>query len=384
MRRLVALLLCGGLAGGTAAAQSEAELEALRERIQDSRVKVEKHEAEERSVFERLDEIDRRLSELMASVKAARTDARRAASALAEIESETERLLQELERTRVAMSRRAVALYKTGNVGPLRVLFESGSLRELLQRVSALRELLDYDAALVERYERDTAAYQAARADAVKASERHEAAVALLRSERSALESEQGAKRTLLERVRLDRKSERELLVELERAARALESTLSELGEAGRRHGGWLDGSGFEKRRGELPPPVEARVAGRFGRVVDEDFLTQTVRNGVVFEARQGATVRATAKAEVRFAGWFRGYGKIVILDHGDAFFTVSGHLSEIHVAVGDRVREGETIAAAGDTGSLEGPQLYFELRKGSQAIDPLPWLSQERLAEAR
>ena len=90
------------------------------------------------------------------------------------------------------------------------------------------------------------------------------------------------------------------------------------------------------------------------------------------------------AGAEVRFSGWFRGYGKIVILDHGDEFFTVSGHLSEIHVAVGDRVREGETIGSVGDTGSLRGARLYFELRRGSEALDPVPWLSAERLAEAR
>jgi septal ring factor EnvC (AmiA/AmiB activator) len=130
--------------------------------------------------------------------------------------------------------------------------------------------------------------------------------------------------------------------------------------------------------------PVDAAIVAGFGRVVDQDFLTQTVRNGVDFGAQRGAGVRATARAEVRFAGWFRGYGKIVILDHGDSFFTVSGHLDEIHVQVGDRVDEGETIGSVGETGSLSGPRLYFELRRGGEALDPVPWLSAERLAEAR
>lgn len=382
-RALAAALLV--LAAPPAArAESVEELDALRDQIAVSRERVGRHEAAERDIFDQLDTIDRRMADLGGAVRAARADAVRAEAALREIESETARLAGELERTRAAMARRAVALYKTGEVGPRRVVFESGSLRELLQRASALQLLLAYDAQLVERYERDAHAYTAARTDALRARERHRTAAARLRVERAALGHEQAAKQTLLASVRVDRRAERGLLLELERAARALETTLAELGDAGRKHGHWLDGSGFASRRGELPLPVEARIASGFGRVVDEDFLTQTVRNGVDFAAHEGASVRATASAEVRFAGWFRGYGKIVILDHGDSYFTVSGHLSQIDVAVGERVSEGETIGSAGDTGSLSGPRLYFELRKGSEALDPADWLSADRLAQAR
>lgn len=369
---------------GAVAAQSVGELDALRERIEQSRGRVERHEAVERDVFDRLEAIDRRRSELAVAVREADQEVRSTSAVLGKIESETKRLGKQLDRTRTAMTRRALALYKTGDVGPLRVLFVSGSLRELLQRASALRQLLAYDAALIDRFERDVSAYEEARSDAVRAGERHASAAARLRRERSALEIEHVNKQELLARVRDDRKVERELLVELERAAQALETTLAELGDAGRRHGGWLDGSGFAARRGKLPPPVDAGIVAPFGRVVDGDFLTQTVRNGVEFSARTGARVRAAARGEVRFAGWFRGYGKIVILDHGNSYFTVSGHLSRIDVEVGDRVGAGGTIGSAGDTGSLTGPSLYFELRKGSKALDPVPWFSPERLAEAR
>ncbi len=85
--------------------------------------------------------------------------------------------------------------------------------------------------------------------------------------------------------------------------------------------------------------------------------------------------MRAVAPGVVRFAGWFRGYGKLVILDQGDQYFSVMGHLQEIFVAVGDSVREGDTLGSAGDTGSLSGPSLYFELRHGSDPLDPGKWL---------
>ena len=70
------------------------------------------------------------------------------------------------------------------------------------------------------------------------------------------------------------------------------------------------------------------------------------------------------APGRVRFAGWFRGYGKIVILDHGSGYFTVSGQLSRIQVQVGEKVKSGQVVGTVGETGSLEGPGLYFEVRR--------------------
>jgi septal ring factor EnvC (AmiA/AmiB activator) len=130
----------------------------------------------------------------------------------------------------------------------------------------------------------------------------------------------------------------------------------------------------FATLRGALDPPVDAPLVARFGRVVDE-FGTATFRKGIGFAAPRGTPVRGVADGVVRFAGWFRGYGKIVILDHGGAWYTVSGHLDQIDVTVGDAVARGTAIGRAGDTGSLAGPQLYFEIRRGGQAVDPADWL---------
>jgi septal ring factor EnvC (AmiA/AmiB activator) len=281
------------------------------------------------------------------------------------------------------MARRAIALYKTGQVGPVRALFSSNSLREVLERSSTLRFLIEYDASLAERFQRDYLAYEAARGDAEKATRRNEAAADRLGREQAALERERRSKSDVLRVARRDRALERAILVELEKAAHALETTLAELGRAERKHGEWVDGSGFGARRGALPLPVRARIAARFGKVVDAEFLTATFRTGIEFAAPAGKRVRAVSKGEVRFAGWFRGYGKIVILDHGDEYFTISGHLSEIDVEVGDRVREGSAIGRVGDTGSLAGPLLYFELRRGGEPIDPTGWFAPDRLAEA-
>ena len=124
-----------------------------------------------------------------------------------------------------------------------------------------------------------------------------------------------------------------------------------------------------------LAPPVQGELIQGFGRQVDAEFKTETFQSGWVYAAKSGTPVEAVAPGAVRFAGWFRGYGRLVILDHGDGYFTVSGHLDELDVAVGDAVRARERIGTVGETGSLAGPRLSFEVRRRGQALDPGGWL---------
>ena len=86
--------------------------------------------------------------------------------------------------------------------------------------------------------------------------------------------------------------------------------------------------------------------------------------------------MHAVAAGRVRYAGRFRGYGNVVILDHGADYFSVSAHLDRIDVALGEPVEAGGALGTVGETGSLEGPQLYFELRRGGEALDPSEWLA--------
>jgi len=85
--------------------------------------------------------------------------------------------------------------------------------------------------------------------------------------------------------------------------------------------------------------------------------------------------VRAVADGKVVYAGWLRGYGNLMVLDHGDGYHTVVAHLGELERRVGEEVRQGEALGPLGDTGSLKGPYLYFELRHHGVAVDPQVWL---------
>ncbi|MCZ6465246.1 MAG: peptidoglycan DD-metalloendopeptidase family protein [Proteobacteria bacterium] len=370
-----ALLWCAGAAAQDAEPDRGAELDELRGVIEDSRQRVGDFELRERALFDLLEEIDHKLDVVGAQVRAMSAEARQARATLRAAELRVAALEERLAETRAAMRARVTALYKAGETGPVRLLFSSTSLRELLARVSTLRLVVERDSELVVRFGRERDAQDAARTEARRASERRDQLVVSLAEQRRVLARERGARKVVLAAVHRDRTQERAVLVELEKAARALEETLTALGKTPRRSAESFAGSGFALLRGDLEAPVRAPIQQGFGRVVDAEFQTQTFRKGVEFAAAEGTSVRAVAPGEVRFAGWFRGYGKIVILDHGDQYFTVSGHLDEIVVEVGAVVESRDTIGSVGDTGSLAGASLYFEIRRGSESEDPADWL---------
>jgi septal ring factor EnvC (AmiA/AmiB activator) len=367
----------GAADAGPAALPRARQLEGLRRAIEERRQRVEAFEREQRGLLDALEAIDRAVAELEADAALRQREADAAIAREQELEAALPDLEGRLARTRRAMSARVVALYKTGELGPAQVLFAAASLRDLIERIDALGRLLAHDRALVGRFRAEEDAVADARRQTREAEARRVEAAAQLAERRSDLARERAGKQELLASVQGDGARESAALGELEAAAQGLEQTLAKLGEAGAAPAGPApaDAVPFERLRGHLPPPVDAPVVSGFGRQIDAQFHTKIEHKGIDFAAPLGADVRAVAAGRVRFAGWFRGYGKIVILDHGDGFFTVCGHLGDVLVKVDDEVAAGQVVGSVGDTGSLSGAGLYFELRQGSDAIDPVAWL---------
>ena len=363
-----------------AGADRAAELEQLRVAIEEARERVAAYESEERGLLEAVEALDRSVAMLTREAERARREEAEARQLLSRVEAEAGDLAAKLEVTRRAMRARAVALYKAGEAGAVRLLFASGGVREFLARVQSLRLLLGHDAQLLARHRAQSEALASARERARAAALRSREAAALAAERQGQLASERGVKRQLARRLGADRARERAALTELETAQRALEETLDSL--AGEEAEGPPPGEPFASLRGRLPLPVEGSLVEGFGRSVDADYRTESFSKGIRFEAPLGRPVRAVASGRVRYAGWFRGYGRLVVLDHGDDYFTVSGHLSELEVEVGDAVSGGAPVGRVGDTGSLVGPRLYFEIRRGGQPLDPAVWL--RALDEAR
>ena len=115
---------------------------------------------------------------------------------------------------------------------------------------------------------------------------------------------------------------------------------------------------------------------GRLSLPVRGNIIPEKRGRGIIIEAPKDSPVRAVFSGRVIYSGWFEGYGNIIILDHGDKYYTVSGHASKVLKRVNERVVEGEVIALVGDTDSIRGPRLYFEIRYRGKTQDPREWLS--------
>jgi len=373
-----ALAAVGVVLAAAAGAQPDGDLERIQAAIEASRERVATYEREERGLLDAIEAIDSSAALLRVEAARAHSAADAARAALARAEQTTQVAEERLALLERAMATRAVALYRAGELGTLQLLFSAGGLDDFFARVQTLRRLLRHDSDLVARHREQARALETARARAALANATASAADRTLTRRTGELADERSRKRLLARKLGRSRALARGALTELEIAGRALEATVAAWreSEAPAPTGPVPDAPPFPEQRGRLPDPVRGELQRRFGRVFDQDSRTATFRNGVVWQAPVGTPVTAVAAGRVRYAGRFLGYGNVVIIDNGSDHFTVSAHLDRIDVGLGDPVAPGTAIGAVGETGSLEGPQLYFEVRRGGEALDPAEWLA--------
>jgi murein hydrolase activator len=129
----------------------------------------------------------------------------------------------------------------------------------------------------------------------------------------------------------------------------------------------------FSSLKGKLKLPVKGEVTNRFGRERQDGGLSW---KGLFIRAEEGAPVKSVASGRVVFAEWMRGFGNLIIVDHGSGYMSLYGNNQTILKNVGEEIEGGDTIAAVGNTGGNKSHGLYYELRKKSVPFDPLAWSS--------
>ena len=130
----------------------------------------------------------------------------------------------------------------------------------------------------------------------------------------------------------------------------------------------------FHRNKGALLPPVSAEPEHPFGPRRRSDSYTKVRHTGVTYMIDEGTSVRSVAAGTVVEADRFPGYGKLVIIDHGDEHHSIYAHLESFAVEIGDEINARDVIGSSGQSGSLEGPKLYFELRRQGRPVDPQEW----------
>jgi septal ring factor EnvC (AmiA/AmiB activator) len=260
-----------------------------------------------------------------------------------------------------------------GSAGELRLLASSASLAELVKRRALLDRVLRHDAGTLRVAQDALRERERATGERLAEAERLASLADESRARRAEAASRRDGRRGMLASVRGARELYERAAAETEGQARKLAEFVAALPPP---RSGEVPYGGFARLRGRLPRPADGRIAVGFGKVVNPRFRTVTVQNGVDIAVPRGEPVRAVAPGRVVHAGWFKGYGNLVIVDHGDGFHTLVAHLDSMTAAAGEDVEAGTPLGTAGDSGSLKGPGLYFELREKGRPVDPRAWLA--------
>jgi septal ring factor EnvC (AmiA/AmiB activator) len=180
-------------------------------------------------------------------------------------------------------------------------------------------------------------------------------------------------KRMLLAKIKRERELYKNMISELKASARKLRQMIEEAEKA------QYSLKGFSKMKRRLPWPVQGRLALPYGSYRDPKFKTPVFRNGIHIRAKEGEIVKSVYPGKVVFADWFKGYGKVVIVSHGEGYYTVYANLSEIFLSKGDIINKGDEIGRVGESGTLSAPALYFEVRYKGKPLNPLQWLKRKK-----
>jgi len=131
----------------------------------------------------------------------------------------------------------------------------------------------------------------------------------------------------------------------------------------------------FSAHKVLLIMPVNGKIKNLFGPYKNPNYNITNFRSGIDIKADHGEPIRSVFKGKVIYSNWFKGYGNMIIIDHGNSYYTVYAHMEETFKSKGEEVDAGEVIATVGDTGSMTGAKLYFEVRHHGKPMDPLEWL---------
>ena len=387
---LITCLLILLVTDGPRCADVNEELRGINKEIREKRLLLKKTRKVETEVNVELKMIGKELQGKEASLAVLQHDLKGAESSLTRTQQEIEAVREDTERKKQQIKQRLSALYKAGEIGGVRVYFSLESFPQMMENMHYMKAVLTNDRNLFAEYNSRIERLKLLRSSLEGDVERKEKFKVNIEAKKREIEEVKEGKAAYLRKLGEDKKTYLASLKELQANARRLQIMVERL-EAKRRKGYnakkenksvgggpsllAIPDKGFGALKGRLSMPTKGEITDGFGRHKHPDFNSYTVSNGITIAAPQGAEVRSVYDGQVIFADYFKGYGNMVIIDHGGGFFSLYAHTSRIVKKVGTTVARNEVIASVGDADSTRGPMLYFEIRYQGKPVDPSPWL---------
>jgi len=353
-------------------------LDKLKDEIKEKKQKSDEAKRKEVSVLQELEEADHRIKRSREDLVQVNAKLQEKDHEIADTNVGIRRLRDRITQREGSIRSRLRVMYKEGPNGRLKLLLASSGYNDLLARLASLRWISRREFQLLEGHRADRNRLESTESHLRRVRGELQGYQQEIATKLAAVKNERTKKDRLLARVRSEKAMYLKAVEELEKSAQRIEGLIREF-EARRKAAASARtapaGEGLARLKGRLGWPTEGDVVAHFGRQKHPKFDTYVQRKGIEIRAGHGSVIRAVSDGVVAFADWMRGYGLLVIVDHGEGFFSLYAHASKLLVNVGDSIRGHQPIGEIGDTGLTGESTLYFELRQGSEAMDPLTWL---------
>ncbi|WP_348672050.1 peptidoglycan DD-metalloendopeptidase family protein [uncultured Abyssibacter sp.] len=353
--------------------QTTAELERVRARLQALKKEVDRDRSRRGKLFRELEATETRIGELSQTLTTLQGDINSAESRMQRTRRSRDQALKDVERERETLKHQIRAAYQIGRQGRTKLLLNqedpaaigrvltyydylakarSERIQSFTTAAKALRKLEDQLAGEIRSLEALFAKRKRSLDALEETREQREQAVATLESKirDSVLEVEQ---------LEADEQQLRDLLASLEDVLADIPLVLD-------------DDEPITQRKGAVDWPLRGRLLAGFGQPKAGNIRWK----GLWIAADEGDPVKAVASGRVAYVGWMHRYGVLVVLEHDDGWYSLYGHNQTAYVQIGEWVRSGEAVSAAGNSGGHRESGVYFELRKGQRAVDPIGWLA--------
>ncbi|CUU01940.1 MAG: peptidoglycan DD-metalloendopeptidase family protein [Fimbriimonadales bacterium] len=346
--------------------QLQSQLRSLQGKMGALRSTINEKKQQERKVRRDIAELDAQIASVSKRLRQTRAELAYARKRQAELAKKLEVLTARLKRRAELLAQRLRSAYKYRSISVLTLISGARNLQELSSRSYALRQIVKTDRQLLDQVRADQQAVAEAKAEMDTVVRRISRLEANLRAEEQELKDAQQEKKETLEAISRERALYERQLAILEAESQAIARRLRALMETG------AGRARADKRwSGRFIRPVSGRITSGYGMRVHPIFKVRRMHTGIDISAPHGTPIVAADDGVVVGAGYIRGYGNTVIIDHGGGVATLYAHCSAILVSEGQEVKRGQTIARVGSTGYATGPHLHFEVRINGDPVNP-------------
>ena len=359
-------------------------INSLKTEIEQLRSKIKSAESRERSASSRILSLDEEISLTAKLIRSLKKEEEKTRKKIIQLKTDILKNENELDALRSRYKKRVVNSYLKGQLTDLERVFSSTTWRQAMYRTQYLKIISDIEKKIVNQIEKiliqisqQKLELEAALRQNLRLARDKEQQINSFRNMRIDREKE-------LNRIRNDKKALANYIGEKEAGVQQLENIIKKVLEDKarferelriRKQQEALRTKSFKALKGQLPWPAEGRIIARFGRQWNSKLKTTTENPGVDIKGQPGSAIRSILGGVVTTITYIRGYGTTLIIDHGGGFYTVYSHVTNIQTAVDSQVRNGDVIAYMGDSGSINGSKLHFEIWGKGQKLDPEKWL---------